>query len=144
MEIIYSYSTKLHQCNVFCSFSNMCEHFISPCGGCRQFMREASFIYHSISYQLSKKHSQISLNTLFLFLPIQFCANWDVYLSKPDGSYAEMTIKELLLASFGPEDLETKKVNIQNEFWSTDSRKTLYLILLLVDRKRFMWINGVV
>ncbi|XP_016375842.1 cytidine deaminase-like isoform X2 [Sinocyclocheilus rhinocerous] len=65
--------------------SDMCEHFISPCGGCRQFMRE-------------------------------FGANWDVYLSKPDGSYVEMTVEELLPASFGPEDLEMKKVNIRNEF----------------------------
>ncbi|XP_059384717.1 cytidine deaminase b [Carassius carassius] len=24
--------------------SDMCEQFVSPCGGCRQFMREASFI----------------------------------------------------------------------------------------------------
>uniref|UniRef100_A0A8C1QTU0 Cytidine deaminase b n=1 Tax=Cyprinus carpio TaxID=7962 RepID=A0A8C1QTU0_CYPCA len=33
-------------------------------------------------------------------------ANWDVYLSKPDGSYVEMSVEELLLASFGPEDLK--------------------------------------
>uniref|UniRef100_A0A8C2IZG1 Cytidine deaminase n=1 Tax=Cyprinus carpio TaxID=7962 RepID=A0A8C2IZG1_CYPCA len=65
--------------------SDMCEHFVSPCGGCRQFMRE-------------------------------FGANWDVYLSKPDGSYVEMTVEELLPASFGPEDLKMKKVNIRNEF----------------------------
>ncbi|XP_043107944.1 cytidine deaminase b [Puntigrus tetrazona] len=65
--------------------SDMCEHFISPCGGCRQFMRE-------------------------------FGANWDVYLSKPDGSYVEMTVEELLPASFGPEDLQMKKANIRNEF----------------------------
>uniref|UniRef100_A0A8C2AHG1 Cytidine deaminase b n=1 Tax=Cyprinus carpio TaxID=7962 RepID=A0A8C2AHG1_CYPCA len=42
-------------------------------------------------------------------------ANWDVYLSKPDGSYVEMSVEELLPASFGPEDLEMKKVNIRNE-----------------------------
>ncbi|XP_051532416.1 cytidine deaminase b [Myxocyprinus asiaticus] len=57
--------------------SDMCEQFISPCGGCRQFMRE-------------------------------FGANWDVYLSKPDGSYVEMTVEELLPMSFGPEDLKVK------------------------------------
>lgn len=79
-------------------------------------MREASLIYHSISHQLNKKHSQVSLNMLFLFSPIQFGANWDVYLSKPDGSYVEMTVEELLPASFGPEDLKMKKVNIRNEF----------------------------
>ncbi|XP_051958002.1 cytidine deaminase-like [Xyrauchen texanus] len=66
--------------------SDMCEHFISPCGGCRQFMRE-------------------------------FGVNWDVYLSKPDGSYVEMKVEELLPISFGPEDLKLKKVNnIQNEY----------------------------
>ncbi|XP_051529040.1 cytidine deaminase-like [Myxocyprinus asiaticus] len=66
--------------------SDMCEHLISPCGGCRQFMRE-------------------------------FGANWDVYLSKPDGSYVEMKVEELLPMSFGPEDLKMKKVNnIQNEY----------------------------
>ncbi|NP_991242.1 cytidine deaminase b [Danio rerio] len=65
--------------------SDMCENFISPCGGCRQFMRE-------------------------------FGSNWEVYLSKPDGSYVEMTVEELLPASFGPEDLKMKKANIRNEF----------------------------
>ncbi|KAI7794954.1 cytidine deaminase-like [Triplophysa rosa] len=65
--------------------SDMCEQFISPCGGCRQFMRE-------------------------------FGANWDVYLSKPDGSYVEMRVGDLLPASFGPEDLKVKKNNIMNEF----------------------------
>ncbi|KTF73997.1 hypothetical protein cypCar_00046430 [Cyprinus carpio] len=45
----------------------------------------------------------------------QLGANWDVYLSKPDGSYVEMSVEELLPASFGPEDLEMKKVNIRNE-----------------------------
>lgn len=53
---------------------------------------------------------------VILFSPIQFGANWDVYLSKPDGSYVEMTVEELLPASFGPEDLKMKKVNIRNEF----------------------------
>ncbi|TRZ01808.1 hypothetical protein DNTS_026164 [Danionella cerebrum] len=70
--------------------SDMCEQFISPCGGCRQFMREASFT--------------------------PFGSSWDVYLSKPDGSYVEMTVEELLPASFGPEDLKVKKVNMRNEF----------------------------
>ncbi|KAI4890178.1 hypothetical protein NFI96_033016 [Prochilodus magdalenae] len=66
--------------------SDLCEQFISPCGGCRQFMRE-------------------------------FGASWDVYLSKPDGSYVEMTVEELLPGSFGPDDLNMKKVHsIPNEF----------------------------
>uniref|UniRef100_A0A3B4FJH3 Cytidine deaminase n=1 Tax=Pundamilia nyererei TaxID=303518 RepID=A0A3B4FJH3_9CICH len=60
--------------------SDMSDQFISPCGGCRQFMRE-------------------------------FGSNWDVYLSKPDGSYMKMTVEELLPVSFGPKDLTKKKVS---------------------------------
>ncbi|KAL2091109.1 hypothetical protein ACEWY4_013372 [Coilia grayii] len=65
--------------------SDLSDQFISPCGGCRQFMRE-------------------------------FGASWDVYLSKPDGSYVETTVDELLPGSFGPEDLKMKKVHMPNEF----------------------------
>lgn len=66
--------------------SDLEDQFISPCGGCRQFMRE-------------------------------FGKNWDVYLSKPNGSYLKMTVDELLPASFGPEDLSMDKVfDIPNEF----------------------------
>uniref|UniRef100_A0A1A7XU48 Cytidine deaminase n=1 Tax=Iconisemion striatum TaxID=60296 RepID=A0A1A7XU48_9TELE len=65
--------------------SDLCDQFISPCGGCRQFMRE-------------------------------FGSSWDVYLSKPDGSYQKMTVDELLPFSFGPEDLSMKKAfDIPNE-----------------------------
>ncbi|KAJ8259454.1 hypothetical protein GJAV_G00169450 [Gymnothorax javanicus] len=59
--------------------SDLKEEFITPCGGCRQFMRE-------------------------------FGTDWDVFLSKPDGSYVEMTVEELLPVSFGPEDLKSKKL----------------------------------
>ncbi|XP_020786653.2 cytidine deaminase b [Boleophthalmus pectinirostris] len=62
--------------------SDLSEH-ISPCGGCRQFMRE-------------------------------FGADWEVYLTKTDGSHLKMTVKELLPVSFGPEDLSMKKLQIQN------------------------------
>ncbi|XP_017306362.1 cytidine deaminase b [Ictalurus punctatus] len=66
--------------------SDLCEQFISPCGACRQFMRE-------------------------------FGGGWAVYLSKPDGSYVEMTVEELLPEAFGPEDLKRKRVHsIPNEF----------------------------
>ncbi|XP_068455130.1 cytidine deaminase-like [Clinocottus analis] len=58
--------------------SDLEQQFISPCGGCRQFIRE-------------------------------FGSNWDVYLSKPDGSYLKMSVDELLPVSFGPEDLSMKK-----------------------------------
>uniref|UniRef100_G1PFK9 Cytidine deaminase n=2 Tax=Myotis TaxID=9434 RepID=G1PFK9_MYOLU len=51
------------------------DDFISPCGACRQVMRE-------------------------------FGSNWDVYLTKPDGTYVLRTVQELLPASFGPEDLQ--------------------------------------
>ncbi|XP_055747710.1 cytidine deaminase-like isoform X2 [Salvelinus fontinalis] len=59
--------------------SDLEDQFISPCGGCRQFMRE-------------------------------FGDHWSVYLSKPDGSYKEMTIEDLLPVSFGPEDLKKKRL----------------------------------
>ncbi|CAN9512360.1 unnamed protein product [Ophioblennius macclurei] len=66
--------------------SDLSDQFISPCGGCRQFMRE-------------------------------FGPNWDVYMSKPDGSYRKMRVDELLPASFGPEDLSMKKMfDIPNEY----------------------------
>ncbi|KAK2862340.1 hypothetical protein Q5P01_001873 [Channa striata] len=66
--------------------SDLNDQFISPCGGCRQFMRE-------------------------------FGLNWDVYLSKPDGSCLKMTVEELLPVSFGPEDMSMKKVfDITNEY----------------------------
>ncbi|XP_075951826.1 cytidine deaminase-like [Anarhichas minor] len=54
--------------------SDMKNEFITPCGGCRQFMRE-------------------------------FGLDWDVYMSKPDGSYLKKTVEELLPFSFGPEAL---------------------------------------
>ncbi|XP_026205452.1 cytidine deaminase-like [Anabas testudineus] len=54
--------------------SDQTDRFISPCGGCRQFMRE-------------------------------FGLNWDVYMSKPNGSCLKMTVEELLPLSFGPDDL---------------------------------------
>ncbi|XP_026205451.1 cytidine deaminase-like [Anabas testudineus] len=54
--------------------SDMTDQFISPCGGCRQFMRE-------------------------------FGLKWQVYMTKPNGSYQNKTVDELLPISFGPEDL---------------------------------------
>ncbi|XP_033899231.1 cytidine deaminase-like [Acipenser ruthenus] len=59
--------------------SDLEDQFISPCGACRQVMRE-------------------------------FGTEWDVFLSRPDGSYLKMTVDELLPMSFGPEDLRKKKV----------------------------------
>ncbi|XP_024410079.1 cytidine deaminase [Desmodus rotundus] len=58
--------------------SDMQDDFISPCGACRQVMRE-------------------------------FGTNWDVYMTKPDGTYNVRTVQELLPASFGPEDLQKTK-----------------------------------
>ncbi len=46
---------------------------------------------------------------LFLSFPSQFGQDWDVYLSKSDGSYRKMTVDELLPASFGPKDLHEEK-----------------------------------
>lgn len=56
----------------------------------------------------------------FLFFvchfPSQFGSNWDVYLSKPDGSYLKKTVEELLPVSFGPGDLSKKVFDIPNEY----------------------------
>ncbi|MBN3301318.1 CDD deaminase, partial [Amia calva] len=66
--------------------SDLQDQFISPCGACRQVMRE-------------------------------FGTDWDVFLSKPDGTYVQMTVDELLPMSFGPDDLKRKKVfSIQNGY----------------------------
>ncbi|CAB1330011.1 unnamed protein product, partial [Coregonus sp. 'balchen'] len=35
---------------------------------------------------------------------------WYFYLSKPDGSYVEMNIEDLLPVSFGPEDLKKNRL----------------------------------
>ncbi|XP_062871099.1 cytidine deaminase a [Trichomycterus rosablanca] len=63
--------------------SDMVDNFISPCGGCRQFMRE-------------------------------FGLQWDVYLTKPDGSFKKMTVEELLPVSFGPDDLKYERKQIKS------------------------------
>ncbi|KAK3547037.1 hypothetical protein QTP86_009243 [Hemibagrus guttatus] len=60
--------------------SDMVDNFISPCGGCRQFMGE-------------------------------FGLQWEVYLSKPDGSFIKNTVEELLPNSFGPKDLLKSEMN---------------------------------
>lgn len=39
-------------------------------------------------------------------LLLQFGKDWDVYLTKPDGTYIVKTLDELLPLSFGPEDLK--------------------------------------
>ncbi|XP_077385667.1 cytidine deaminase b isoform X2 [Festucalex cinctus] len=47
----------------------------------------------------------------------EFGLSWDVYLSKPDGSYMKMSVNQLLPVSFGPEDLDmTKVLDISNEY----------------------------
>lgn len=51
-----------------------CPQPISPCGICRQFIRE--FGTHIV-----------------------------IYLTRPDGTYVEKTLEEILPLSFGPEDL---------------------------------------
>uniref|UniRef100_A0A3Q1JUH9 cytidine deaminase n=1 Tax=Anabas testudineus TaxID=64144 RepID=A0A3Q1JUH9_ANATE len=38
----------------------------------------------------------------------QFELKWQVYMSKPNGSYQNKTVDELLPVSFGPEDLSMK------------------------------------
>lgn len=42
-----------------------------------------------------------------LLLPLlQFGTDWDVYLTKADGTYIVKRLEELLPLSFGPEDLK--------------------------------------
>ncbi|KAI4894364.1 hypothetical protein NFI96_022191 [Prochilodus magdalenae] len=77
--------------------SDMKDQYISPCGGCRQVMREPSIL----SCNLSGTHR------VCLFL--QFGLKWDVYSSKPDGSFLKMTVEELLPKSFGPDDMTRKR-----------------------------------
>lgn len=36
----------------------------------------------------------------------EFGADWDVYLTKPNGTYIVQTVRQLLPLSFGPEDLQ--------------------------------------
>ncbi|XP_054251073.1 cytidine deaminase [Indicator indicator] len=55
--------------------SDMRDEFITPCGACRQVMRE-------------------------------FGTDWDIYLTKADGTYIVKRLEELLPLSFGPEDLK--------------------------------------
>ncbi|XP_065142711.1 cytidine deaminase a [Paramisgurnus dabryanus] len=54
--------------------SDLEDRFISPCGACRQVMRE-------------------------------FGLQWNIYMSKADGSYNSMKVEDLLPCSFGPDDL---------------------------------------
>ncbi|XP_043080255.1 cytidine deaminase-like [Puntigrus tetrazona] len=63
--------------------SDLKDSFISPCGACRQFMRE-------------------------------FGSQWEVYMSKSDGSHELMTVEELLPRSFGPDDLKIGKDPVGN------------------------------
>uniref|UniRef100_A0AAY4CW16 Cytidine deaminase n=1 Tax=Denticeps clupeoides TaxID=299321 RepID=A0AAY4CW16_9TELE len=58
--------------------SDLKDDFISPCGGCRQFL-------------------------------IEFGSQWNVYLTKPDGSHRCMAVEALLPAAFTPEDIQKEK-----------------------------------
>lgn len=48
---------------------------------------------------------------LLLTLFLQFGSGCLVYLSKPDGSFLQRSVAELLPASFGPEELSMKRVS---------------------------------
>ncbi|KAM3921259.1 cytidine deaminase [Leptodactylus fuscus] len=54
--------------------SDVEEEYITPCGACRQVMRE-------------------------------FGSEWQIFLTKPNGSYVLKTLHQLLPMSFGPENL---------------------------------------
>lgn len=121
--------------------SDMVDTFISPCGGCRQVMREVScccffLFYHAVDWPYcfllkSTLHSEVLDFVILqyqcmseLFFLSQFGLQWEVYLSKPDGSFIKKTVKDLLPVSFGPEDLLKWK-----------------LILIQTDIRLFDWTN---
>ncbi|XP_042612152.1 cytidine deaminase-like [Cyprinus carpio] len=52
--------------------------------------------------------------TVFMSSVLQFGSQWDVYLSKSDGSYKVMTVEELLPCSFGPDDLRATENTVGN------------------------------
>lgn len=52
-------------------------------------------------------------NICHLFL--QFGLQWDVYMSKADGTYEQMTVEELLPCSFGPDDLKARRSRQTND-----------------------------
>ncbi|XP_063575928.1 cytidine deaminase isoform X3 [Pongo abelii] len=83
---------------ILCFPSDMQDDFISPCGACRQVMRE---VRHPFALPSS--------SAMVVRLPQPcgtFGTNWPVYMTKPDGTYIVMTVQELLPSSFGPEDLQ--------------------------------------
>lgn len=49
---------------------------------------------------------QVLQGALFCPLPLQFGTDWDIYLTKADGTYVVKRLEELLPLSFGPEDLK--------------------------------------
>ncbi|XP_004850526.1 cytidine deaminase isoform X1 [Heterocephalus glaber] len=67
--------------------SDLQDDFISPCGACRQVMREMR------KPRYRKNH-------------LTFGTDWAVYMTKADGTYVVRTVQELLPVSFGPEDLQ--------------------------------------
>lgn len=76
---------------------------------------ELVWYYCPYCQQIVTNH-HLALITIDTFL-LQFGDNWDLYLTKLNGSCEKMTVGELLPLSFGPEDLTKKKVHtIQKEF----------------------------
>lgn len=53
-----------------------------------------------------KKKRRFCIKALLLPLLLQFGTDWDVYLTKADGTYIVKRLEELLPLSFGPEDLK--------------------------------------
>ena len=48
--------------------------------------------------------------TVHICIFFQYGLDWDVYMTKPDGSYLNMKVRELLPLGFTPEDLEKPRV----------------------------------
>ncbi|XP_026854490.1 cytidine deaminase a [Electrophorus electricus] len=63
--------------------SDMEYQYISPCGGCRQFMRE-------------------------------FGLDWEVYMTKLEGSFVKRMVEDLLPESFGPQNLKEGVIPVKN------------------------------
>ncbi|KAK0134810.1 Cytidine deaminase [Merluccius polli] len=95
--------------------SDLKDQFISPCGGCRQVMREVPslsslHVQRPTPVHYTLKLDESSPSSFLHYVPLQFGSSWEVYLSKPDGSYVKKDVRELLPMSFGPEDLSMMKV----------------------------------
>lgn len=111
--------------------SDIEDSFVGPCGACRQVLMEVNtrlsqFVQtfsrsllpleiglFALTFSVSANIWMIKAEQRMLiycssFLPLQFGSDWTVYLTKPDGSYKETSLRELLPLAFSPEHLAKK------------------------------------